>query len=106
MVLKASTSKTHFLRFYYNADHLKTGLMIGNLVRIQCLQSVTGNMFFDMIFYQQTGDREKDILTETLPRISFKGNAGIEPKETKPAIDPVSERQRALCKKPDCGSKE
>lgn len=61
---------------------------------------------FGRDFYQQTGDTEKDILTEALPPISFKGNADIEPKETKPAIDPVSERQRVLCKKPDCGSKE
>lgn len=49
----------------------------------------TGNVFSDVIFYQPTGDTEKDILTEALPRFSFKGNADIEPKETKPAIDPV-----------------
>lgn len=38
-------------------------------------------------------------MTEALLRISFKDSSDIEPKETKPAIDPVSERQRVLYKK-------
>jgi len=45
------------------------------------------------------GNTGRDILTEALLRISFKDSSDIEPKETKPAIDPVSERQRVLCKK-------
>lgn len=53
-------------------------------------------------FCQQTGDTGRDILTEALLRISFKGSSDIEPKETKLAIDPVPERQRVLCKKQDC----
>lgn len=94
--------------FYSNADRWKNRNCDWGSCQIQPQDTIMFTVCHRKTcdFCQQTGDTGRDILTEALLRISFKGSSDIEPKETKPAIDPVPERQRVLCKKQDCAWKE